>query len=750
MTLGFGFGLPRRRFAGGWSPSALFTFGEQGAWYDPSDLTTLFQDAAGTTPVTAVEQPVGLMLDKSRGLVLGPELVTNGDFATDTWWTKGSGCTIAGGLGVATAAPNGSGWYRLNFLTIGRYYETTFTVVSCSAGGFRIRYFGTNTSATYSIPGTYTARILADTTGFVIETVGTTTGTIDNVSVKEVTGNHASQTTAGSRPLLSARYNLLTQTENFSNAAWTGLYLTITENAGAAPNGTNTADLLTCNAENSPYRTQTFSALANTKYTFSLRVKASNHNFVALNISDGATFNYYVSWNLSTQALLRKDTQLTDEAISSLGDGWYSLKCSYTFATAAANANVGVFLVASNGLKQAISVNQAIFVWGADLRVANEPAALPAYQRVTTSTDYDTVNFPPYLRFDGSDDSLATASIDFSAGPTNPPVGPQLVTNGDFAVDLSGWPTNVGATWATDGALLTAATASAQLAQGFSTVAGRLYKLDYQFVSGNTGNSILRVGTSANDASILNLGMSAGAGSFSRYFFATGATTWVTLFVNYPGVSITGKWDGISVREVDAAYAPDKMTVFGGYRRLTDAGPLILVELSASAVTNAGSFAWVVPDSAVARGSYNLNGTLLTAQTDSLTASAPSTLVATTQYDIAQSTSAQEIVVRLNGTAAATATAGNGNAGTGTFGNYPLFIGRRNNATLPFSGRLFSLIVRGAATSAADINSAEGYVETKTFGKDMSIQYFEEVQTATGDAVTTATGDSVFVYQQYV
>jgi hypothetical protein len=44
---------------------ALFKNGEQGVWYDPSDLSTLFQDAAGTTPVTAMGQPVGLMLDKS-------------------------------------------------------------------------------------------------------------------------------------------------------------------------------------------------------------------------------------------------------------------------------------------------------------------------------------------------------------------------------------------------------------------------------------------------------------------------------------------------------------------------------------------------------------------------------------------------------------------------------------------------------------------------------------------------------------
>lgn len=43
----------------------LFGAGEQGAWYDPSDLSTLFQDAAGSTPVTAVEQTVGRILDKS-------------------------------------------------------------------------------------------------------------------------------------------------------------------------------------------------------------------------------------------------------------------------------------------------------------------------------------------------------------------------------------------------------------------------------------------------------------------------------------------------------------------------------------------------------------------------------------------------------------------------------------------------------------------------------------------------------------
>ena len=47
------------------SPAQLFQGGVGGVWFDPSDLSTLFQDSAGTIPVTASGQPVGRMLDKS-------------------------------------------------------------------------------------------------------------------------------------------------------------------------------------------------------------------------------------------------------------------------------------------------------------------------------------------------------------------------------------------------------------------------------------------------------------------------------------------------------------------------------------------------------------------------------------------------------------------------------------------------------------------------------------------------------------
>lgn len=50
----------------GFSPLTLFADGsKQGVWYDPSDKSTLFQDVAGTVPVTKDGDPVALMRDKS-------------------------------------------------------------------------------------------------------------------------------------------------------------------------------------------------------------------------------------------------------------------------------------------------------------------------------------------------------------------------------------------------------------------------------------------------------------------------------------------------------------------------------------------------------------------------------------------------------------------------------------------------------------------------------------------------------------
>ena len=53
------------RSSAAFNPTALFGLTDTGWVYEHSDFSTLFQDAAGTIPVTAVGQPVGRQLDKS-------------------------------------------------------------------------------------------------------------------------------------------------------------------------------------------------------------------------------------------------------------------------------------------------------------------------------------------------------------------------------------------------------------------------------------------------------------------------------------------------------------------------------------------------------------------------------------------------------------------------------------------------------------------------------------------------------------
>lgn len=98
-------------------PSTLFTSAQKGFWYDPADMSTLFQDTAGTTPVTAVGQTVGKMLDKSGN---GAHLIF-GSTKPALNYTAGTYSLVAngGGQGGQTAATLNPGGSSLGTVCIG-------------------------------------------------------------------------------------------------------------------------------------------------------------------------------------------------------------------------------------------------------------------------------------------------------------------------------------------------------------------------------------------------------------------------------------------------------------------------------------------------------------------------------------------------------------------------------------------------------------------------------------------------------
>ena len=130
--------------------------------------------------------------------VTGAELVTNGNFATDTNWTKGTGVTIASGVGTWTNTANNVGLTQLITFTANAYYRCNVTVSNYSSGSFRFRYPGIS-SPRITANGTYSLIIEANqATNDALYLQGETNGdtnvnfSIDNVSVVEVTAEEAS------------------------------------------------------------------------------------------------------------------------------------------------------------------------------------------------------------------------------------------------------------------------------------------------------------------------------------------------------------------------------------------------------------------------------------------------------------------------------------------------------------------------------------------------------------------------------
>ena len=208
---------------------SLFANNEQGFFYDPNDLTTMFQDAAGTVPVTAVGQTVGLMLDKSKGLSYGSERITGGNFESGligtkfdgsgsaSTWTLNTNNPISGtqdGNLIITTATAGT-FPRLTFSSpakvIGALYEITFNYkVNSGTAVISQVYNGSGTqTVNLSLTGNGIAKIKYIAVGTIASELlyfgnSLCNIQIDNFSCKQILGNHASQTQSAMRPLLVA------------------------------------------------------------------------------------------------------------------------------------------------------------------------------------------------------------------------------------------------------------------------------------------------------------------------------------------------------------------------------------------------------------------------------------------------------------------------------------------------------------------------------------------------------------------
>ena len=245
-----------------------------------------------------------------RPVSYGTELVTNGDFATDSDWTKEASWTISGGTATYDGAVHVETLFQNISLTTGKIIKISYTVKNVEAG--KTAYFNVvgspNASPLYKQYTNHTegdyeiiATVEAGAVGLGFFALNSGTGgafDLDNVSVKEVLFDQPDGTLTlfehpdniprveydadGNRLGLlveEARTNLWLHSQDMSEASLGGAGGTVTTDQYVAPDGTQTGDLVTMNSgELYVYRGMTLSSPSNVAFTVSCYVKAVEAN----------------------------------------------------------------------------------------------------------------------------------------------------------------------------------------------------------------------------------------------------------------------------------------------------------------------------------------------------------------------------------------------------------------------------------------------------------------------------------------
>jgi hypothetical protein len=670
------------------SPADLFSAGEQGAWYDPSDFSTLFTDSAGTTPVTAVEQFVGLMLDKrvpvaQTGYYSG---VFDGSNDSLTLGTVSSFNFMHNPTALFTFecwvnVPSTASQLCIADNTSGTTAQTGFFVRILAGGAISLAITNSNGVSPSIVGGTSTSTISTNTWTHIAITYdhslasanakfyinGVAAGTSNKTAATPSSGN-------ASQILLIGRFNggggefngYISNLRITNNIVYTGAFTPPTIPLTAVAN----TQLLTC--QNSTF------------------IDNSGNNFTITANGDAKTGAANPFGNHATQTTSAKRPKLAArynllQRTEEFDNGYWSRGNVLAFGSgSAANATT-----APDGTVTA------------DLLTPNTSANVKylAYRDLTgTGGAFSVFGKPNGYNF-------LTLYFYDSARPGSVDGATFNISTGVFSnLQNAARPVTYSVAVANNGFYKITITTSLAYTQ-------------IGIVASNTANN-----TSGSD----NLPTFTGDGTSGIYIWgadlrpasqATGligpayqrvvdaATYDAVGFLPY--LEFNGLSWSMSTGSIDFT-ATDKMTVWAGVRKQA-AGTAQLVELSTAVASNAGAFS-MPSDSGTNTWASFLGGSSSFVSAQASGYAAPITTVNAVSQNLALLSN--EVILRVNG--AQVATSGASDAGSGNYGNYPLFIGARNNASLFFNGWLTSLIIRGAQSTQGQIEATESWVNGKT------------------------------------
>lgn len=335
--------------------------------------------------------------------VYGAELVTNGDFATDTnGWLPNGNALISWDEGKALIDIQGSSGgikTTINNFIIGKEYLVTadfnFITFSGSIGGDIGFGYEQTLNESGSLNFIFTATSTSQSIAFARTTTTTGTLTIDNVSVKEVlTGDcdfDVSRNSIATRvnklglieevaidvPRLDysdsncpnlllepQSTNLLTYSEDFSDASWSkSPSVTLTLNDAVSPSGDIDATKLNFTSVASTHNLSYQYLTLAEDYTSAIYVKYIDTQFIQLWFGSSGFSGGNVNFDLINGT--KNELSGATGKIESLSNGWYRISISKVSA-GGTTALLAITTVNSlNSSRFGSEVDGNVYIWGA-------------------------------------------------------------------------------------------------------------------------------------------------------------------------------------------------------------------------------------------------------------------------------------------------------------------------------------------------------------------------------------------------